>query len=77
MSAPPVRAWNEIAVHPRLCVGTVRTAMSKVHDTLRAEMDGLKRDGEWDILGSAPLSVGKSFFSPSSNSFVRPLSRQK
>ncbi|KAM7377055.1 hypothetical protein PAMA_013711 [Pampus argenteus] len=42
-SPPPTREWMEIGVHPKLCVGTVRTALSKLEDTLKSEMDGLKR----------------------------------
>lgn len=46
MAAPPLRAWNELSVHPTLCVGTARRALSKVHETLMKEMDGLKKEGQ-------------------------------
>ncbi|CAK6977560.1 E3 ubiquitin-protein ligase TRIM39-like [Scomber scombrus] len=43
-SPPPTREWMEIGVHPKLCVGTVRTALSKLDDTLKSELDSLKKD---------------------------------
>ncbi|XP_054457944.1 E3 ubiquitin-protein ligase TRIM39-like [Anoplopoma fimbria] len=44
MSPPPTREWTEIGVNPELCVGTVRGALSKLDDTLRNELDGLKKE---------------------------------
>ncbi|KAM4612120.1 E3 ubiquitin-protein ligase TRIM39-like [Polymixia lowei] len=41
-SPPPTREWPEIGVHPDLCVGTLRRAVSKVDDTLKTELDVLK-----------------------------------
>lgn len=46
MGTPPMIAWNEISVHPKLCVGTMRRALSKVHDTMSNEVEGLKKEGE-------------------------------
>ncbi|XP_035530856.1 E3 ubiquitin-protein ligase TRIM39-like [Morone saxatilis] len=43
-SPPPTRVWMEIGVHPELCVGTVRRALSKVEDTLRKELNNLKKE---------------------------------
>ncbi|XP_042257082.1 E3 ubiquitin-protein ligase TRIM39-like [Thunnus albacares] len=43
-SPPPTREWMEIGVHPKLCVGTVRKALSKLDDTLKSELDGLKKE---------------------------------
>ncbi|XP_039997169.1 E3 ubiquitin-protein ligase TRIM39-like isoform X2 [Xiphias gladius] len=43
-SPPPTRKWLEIGVHPELCVGTVRRALSKVDDTLTGELDSLKKE---------------------------------
>ncbi|KAM8747118.1 E3 ubiquitin-protein ligase TRIM39-like isoform 1-T2 [Acanthopagrus schlegelii] len=43
-SPPPTREWKEIGVHPELCVGTVRRALSKVNDTLSNELDSLKKE---------------------------------
>ncbi|XP_051257808.1 E3 ubiquitin-protein ligase TRIM39 [Dicentrarchus labrax] len=43
-SPPPTRAWMEIGVHPELCVRTVRRALSKVEDTLRKELNSLKKE---------------------------------
>ncbi|XP_070710614.1 E3 ubiquitin-protein ligase TRIM39-like [Pempheris klunzingeri] len=43
-SPPPTREWMEIGVHPELCVGTVRGALSKLDDTLRSELDSLKKE---------------------------------
>lgn len=48
MAAPPLRAWDELSVHPKLCVGTARRALSSVQETLLKEMDGLKKEGESD-----------------------------
>lgn len=45
-SPPPTREWKEIGVHPELCVGTVRRALSKVSDTLSNELDSLKKEGK-------------------------------
>ncbi|XP_047433776.1 E3 ubiquitin-protein ligase TRIM39-like isoform X3 [Mugil cephalus] len=39
---PPTREWTEIRVHPELCMGAVRTALSKLDDTLSKELDSLK-----------------------------------
>ncbi|XP_074479357.1 E3 ubiquitin-protein ligase TRIM39-like isoform X2 [Sebastes fasciatus] len=44
MSPPPTREWTEIGVHPELCVGTARRALSKLDDTLKNELDGLKTE---------------------------------
>ncbi|XP_060922444.1 E3 ubiquitin-protein ligase TRIM39-like [Limanda limanda] len=41
-SPPPSRQWTETSVHPELCVGTTRRALSKVGHTLKNELDGLK-----------------------------------
>lgn len=35
----------EIGVHPDLCVGTVRRALSKVNNTLLNELDSVKEEG--------------------------------
>ncbi|KAM9335772.1 E3 ubiquitin-protein ligase TRIM39-like [Symphorus nematophorus] len=43
-SPPPTREWKEINVHPELCVGTMRTALSKVDNTLRNTLDSLKKE---------------------------------
>lgn len=51
MAAPLLRAWNELSLHPELCVGTARTALSKVQETLLKEMDGLKKEGQSDTSG--------------------------
>ncbi|XP_029941893.1 E3 ubiquitin-protein ligase TRIM39-like [Salarias fasciatus] len=45
VTSPPVtREWSEIGVHPELCVGTVRTALSKLDTTLKKELDSLKKE---------------------------------
>ncbi|XP_029311267.1 E3 ubiquitin-protein ligase TRIM39-like [Cottoperca gobio] len=44
MSTPPTKEWMEIGVHPELCVGTVRGALSKLDNTLKYELDGLKKE---------------------------------
>ncbi|XP_032400258.1 E3 ubiquitin-protein ligase TRIM39 isoform X2 [Etheostoma spectabile] len=44
MSPPPTKEWMEIGVHPELCVGAVRGALSKLDDTLKKELDGLKKE---------------------------------
>ncbi|XP_038586033.1 E3 ubiquitin-protein ligase TRIM39-like [Micropterus salmoides] len=44
MSPPPTREWMEISVHPELCVGTVRRALSKLDDTLKKELQSLKKE---------------------------------
>lgn len=46
MSAPSIRTWNEIGTHPRLCIGTMRRALSRVRNTLMKEVDCLKKEGE-------------------------------
>lgn len=46
MSPPPTREWMEIGVHTELCVGTMRRALSKLDDTLKKELDGLKKEGK-------------------------------
>lgn len=64
MAAPPLRAWNELSVHPKLCVGTARRALSKVHETLMKEMDSLKKEGQsvsQSHLDSALVTVGMLF----------------
>ncbi|XP_042368286.1 E3 ubiquitin-protein ligase TRIM39-like [Plectropomus leopardus] len=43
MSPPPTREWTEIGIHPELCVGTVRRALSKLDNTLMNELDSLKK----------------------------------
>ncbi|XP_070786206.1 E3 ubiquitin-protein ligase TRIM39-like [Enoplosus armatus] len=43
-SPPPTREWTEIGVHPEPCVGTVRRALSKLDDTLKKELDSLKKE---------------------------------
>ncbi|XP_026209278.1 E3 ubiquitin-protein ligase TRIM39-like isoform X2 [Anabas testudineus] len=43
-SPPPTREWMEMGLHPELCVGTVRRALSKVHCTLQSELESLKKD---------------------------------
>ncbi|KAG7221472.1 hypothetical protein INR49_002447 [Caranx melampygus] len=43
-SPPPTREWTEIGVHPELCVGTMRRALSKVDDTLKKELNSLKKE---------------------------------
>ncbi|XP_029382288.1 E3 ubiquitin-protein ligase TRIM39-like [Echeneis naucrates] len=43
-SPPPSREWLEIGVHPELCVGTVRRALSEVETALQNELDGLKKE---------------------------------
>lgn len=42
----------EIVVHPELCVGTVREALSKLDDTLKNKLDSLKKEGtvNWKVL---------------------------
>ncbi|XP_018543279.1 E3 ubiquitin-protein ligase TRIM39 isoform X1 [Lates calcarifer] len=41
---PPTREWMEIGVHPELCVGTVRRALSQVDNNLRNELESLKKE---------------------------------
>ncbi|KAF0028877.1 E3 ubiquitin-protein ligase TRIM39-like [Scophthalmus maximus] len=41
---PPSRQWAELGVHPELCVGTLRRALSDVDAGLKTELDGLKRE---------------------------------
>ncbi|XP_020504999.1 E3 ubiquitin-protein ligase TRIM39 isoform X1 [Labrus bergylta] len=43
-SPPPSKEWTEIGVYPELCVGTTRKALSKLDDTLKKELDSLKRN---------------------------------
>ncbi|CAN9509576.1 unnamed protein product [Ophioblennius macclurei] len=43
-SPPATRDWSEISVHPDLCVGTVRTALSKLNANLKKELDDLKKE---------------------------------
>ncbi|KAM9836975.1 E3 ubiquitin-protein ligase TRIM39-like isoform 1-T2 [Aulostomus maculatus] len=43
-SPPPTRDWMEVRVHPELCVGTTRRALAKLGDTLKTELDTLKKD---------------------------------
>ncbi|XP_028993617.1 E3 ubiquitin-protein ligase TRIM39-like [Betta splendens] len=43
-SPPPTREWVEIGIHPDVCVGTVRRALSKVDISLQTELDSLKSD---------------------------------
>lgn len=50
MSPPPTREWMEISVHPELCVGTVRRALSKLDDTLKKELQSLKKEGKSPVL---------------------------
>lgn len=45
-SPPPTRDWTEIGVHPELCVETVRRALSKVDNTLKKELNILKKEGK-------------------------------
>ncbi|XP_013877262.1 E3 ubiquitin-protein ligase TRIM39 [Austrofundulus limnaeus] len=44
ISPPPTREWTEISIYPELCVGTVRTAMSKLHCTVQTELDNLRKE---------------------------------
>lgn len=44
MSSPPTKEWMEIGIHPELCVGTVRGAMSKLDNTLSKELNSLKKE---------------------------------
>ncbi|XP_044040770.1 zinc finger protein RFP-like [Siniperca chuatsi] len=41
---PPTREWMEISVHRELGVGMVRRALSKLDDTLKNELDSLKKE---------------------------------
>ncbi|KAK2900003.1 E3 ubiquitin-protein ligase TRIM39-like [Channa argus] len=43
-SPPPTREWMEIGIHPELCVGTLRRALSKVDNNLQGELDSLKTE---------------------------------
>ncbi|XP_028330559.1 E3 ubiquitin-protein ligase TRIM39-like [Gouania willdenowi] len=43
-SPPPTREWSEINVHPELCVGTVRTALTKLEKSVRTELEALKKE---------------------------------
>uniref|UniRef100_A0A3Q3FXS8 E3 ubiquitin-protein ligase TRIM39-like n=1 Tax=Kryptolebias marmoratus TaxID=37003 RepID=A0A3Q3FXS8_KRYMA len=44
VSPPPTREWTEISIYPELCVGTVRTVMSKLDCTLKSELDSLRKE---------------------------------
>lgn len=55
MTSPSIRTWNEIGVYPKLCMGTMRRALSKVHSTLMKEMDDLKKEGNSVNSGSIHL----------------------
>ena len=46
MCSPPTKEWMEIGIHPELCVGTVRGAMSKLDNTLSKELNSLKKQGK-------------------------------
>lgn len=54
-SPPPTREWMEIGIHPELCVGTVRRALSKVNNVLQSELDSLKKDGKVNFYCSIVL----------------------
>lgn len=43
-SPPPTKPWTEISVHPELCVGTTRRALSTLDDALKKELDTLKKE---------------------------------
>ncbi|XP_041635606.1 E3 ubiquitin-protein ligase TRIM39-like [Cheilinus undulatus] len=43
-SPPPSKQWTEIGVHPELCVGTMRKALSKLNNSLKNELDRLKKE---------------------------------
>uniref|UniRef100_A0A3P8TE61 Bloodthirsty-related gene family, member 1 n=1 Tax=Amphiprion percula TaxID=161767 RepID=A0A3P8TE61_AMPPE len=43
-SPPPTRRWTEISVHPELCVGTLRRALSQLDDGLKEELESLKKE---------------------------------
>ncbi|KAM3590859.1 uncharacterized protein V6R79_017918 [Siganus canaliculatus] len=44
MCPPPTKEWTEISVHPELCVGTVRRALSKLDVALRGDLDRIKME---------------------------------
>nr|XP_020475211.1 E3 ubiquitin-protein ligase TRIM39-like [Monopterus albus] len=44
MSPPLTREWMEFSIHPELCVGTMRRALSKVESILESELDRLKKE---------------------------------
>ncbi|XP_059211132.1 E3 ubiquitin-protein ligase TRIM39-like [Centropristis striata] len=44
MWPPLTREWMEISVHPEVCMGTSRRAMSKLDHTLKNELDALKTE---------------------------------
>ncbi|XP_051800128.1 E3 ubiquitin-protein ligase TRIM39-like [Acanthochromis polyacanthus] len=44
MSPPPTRQWMEISVHPELCVGMLRRALSKLDNGLKEELERLKKE---------------------------------
>uniref|UniRef100_A0A3Q3QR35 Bloodthirsty-related gene family, member 1 n=1 Tax=Monopterus albus TaxID=43700 RepID=A0A3Q3QR35_MONAL len=46
MSPPLTREWMEFSIHPELCVGTMRRALSKVESILESELDRLKKEGK-------------------------------
>lgn len=41
-SLPASKDWSEVSVHSELCVGTMRSALSKLQDTLEKQLDSLK-----------------------------------
>ncbi|XP_030017525.1 E3 ubiquitin-protein ligase TRIM39-like [Sphaeramia orbicularis] len=43
-SPPPSKEWTEISVYPELCVGTLRRALSKLDDTLKNDLDNMKKE---------------------------------
>ncbi|XP_038158071.1 E3 ubiquitin-protein ligase TRIM39-like isoform X1 [Cyprinodon tularosa] len=45
VSLPPTnRDWSETRIYPELCVGTVRRAFSRLANTLKNNLDSLKKD---------------------------------
>ncbi|XP_043952912.1 E3 ubiquitin-protein ligase TRIM39-like isoform X2 [Gambusia affinis] len=45
VSPPPTnREWTETRIYPELCVGTVRRALSRLHNTVRKDLDVLKKE---------------------------------
>nr|XP_015830354.2 E3 ubiquitin-protein ligase TRIM39 [Nothobranchius furzeri]XP_054603419.1 E3 ubiquitin-protein ligase TRIM39 [Nothobranchius furzeri]XP_054603420.1 E3 ubiquitin-protein ligase TRIM39 [Nothobranchius furzeri] len=44
VSPPPTREWADISIHPELCVGTVRRALSKLDHMLKNELLCLKKE---------------------------------
>ncbi|XP_061922975.1 zinc finger protein RFP-like [Entelurus aequoreus] len=43
-SPPPTRAWAEISVHPEICLGTARIALSQLEAALSSELQTVKTD---------------------------------